>query len=305
MRMAHGLLSAPVDQWCCVGLGEGDAQMHKTRYLALTTVALRAFFLAGCVLPPVRTIQVSDGRQHDPNAAQRRTNPSANEPSDFSDPNSSIHWIQISPTNDTLLKAEKADSTTLTTAQKCPLPRGTRHALARAPEWLGSHARIELRKKMVGCELSGGWIFAQHIASSSDSQLGPVQQVYTTTLTLYTTENTAMEGGPKDRCGRPLRTLDDYLKGNADYVSVAMDSMALPYGTVLRIPEIENRFRVSEAIPFKVVDTGSAFMGRGTSRMDICVGHNQQTIFSDTYLWLSHKSLDFQVIQNGTSFDCQ
>jgi 3D (Asp-Asp-Asp) domain-containing protein len=255
----------------------------------------------GCNLPAVKTILKKDDRQTPSNGADRTNPQPAPSPQQ---PDSSPHWIEISSSYDTFFKAEPVDSTQLSREEKCPLPRGTRHNLAKAPEWQGSHMRIELKKPMVACGITSGWVYAPHVGQSSDSQLGPVKSTHRSTATLYTTENTAIEGGPKDRCGRPLRTLEDYLKGNAEFVSLAMDRSTLEYGTLVRIPEIEKYFGLSQPIPFKVVDTGSAFIGKGFSRFDICVGHSQEAIYSDKFIWMSHKTFDFQVIQRGASFDC-
>jgi hypothetical protein len=84
----------------------------------------------------------------------------------------------------------------------------------------------------------------------------------------YYPYNNSMEGGYEDRKGHQLYTLQDYLAGNAPYVSVAMDVPAARYGTLLRIPEMESKYGVK--IPFRVVDTGSAFKHKGRSRIDIC-----------------------------------
>ena len=89
--------------------------------------------------------------------------------------------------------------------------------------------------------------------------------------TAYFPSNDPIEGGFKDRVGKPLYTLQQYLAGNAPYVSVAMDSRAFPYGTKLRIPELEKKY--GRQIEFRVVDTGGAFVGKGTSRIDICVAN--------------------------------
>src|SRR5437868_163147 len=66
----------------------------------------------------------------------------------------------------------------------------------------------------------------------------------------YYPDASALEGGFKDRLGRPLNTLQDYLAGRAPYVSVAMDSKAFPYGTKLRIPELEAKY--GRPIEFRV-----------------------------------------------------
>lgn len=126
---------------------------------------------------------------------------------------------------------------------------------------------------------------------------------YFAMTTLYTTENSAMEGGPLDRCGKKLGSLEQYMAGQVSFVSVAMDKNAFPYGTILIIPEIDQKLR--KKILFKVVDTGGAFVGRGTNRMDICVGNSQTDIYSKTYGWISRKTFNFLVVSRGESFQCR
>jgi 3D (Asp-Asp-Asp) domain-containing protein len=99
-------------------------------------------------------------------------------------------------------------------------------------------------------------------------RMGAQAYSYPATGTGYTKENNPMEGGPKDMRGTELTTLQDYLSGSASYVSVAMDTGAFPYGTELCIPEMEQKY--GKQIVFKVVDTGGAFTGKGTTRIDIC-----------------------------------
>jgi len=82
-----------------------------------------------------------------------------------------------------------------------------------------------------------------------------------------------MEGGPNDMRGKPLMTLQDHLEGRVPYVSVAMDKGVLPYWTRLRIPALESHF--GRPIEFRVVDTGGAFLGKGTSKVDVCVRGRQ------------------------------
>jgi hypothetical protein len=63
----------------------------------------------------------------------------------------------------------------------------------------------------------------------------------------------------------PLFTLDQFRRGEAPYVSVAMDNTKanpIPYGTMLESPDLPG-------VPLKIMDTGSAFRGKGTSRIDI------------------------------------
>jgi len=87
--------------------------------------------------------------------------------------------------------------------------------------------------------------------------------------TAYYPANNALEGGTVDRKGVKLRTLQQFLAGQASYVSVAMDANAFKYGQRLRIKELEAKY--GRSIVFRVVDTGGAFRGKGTSRIDVCV----------------------------------
>lgn len=91
---------------------------------------------------------------------------------------------------------------------------------------------------------------------------------YRTMRSGYFPDDSEMEGGYTDRKGRPLHTLQQYLNGEADYVSVAMDSALFRYGTRVRIPEIERA--VGRCIEFRVVDTGDRFEGAGSAKVDIC-----------------------------------
>ncbi|MBS2040305.1 hypothetical protein JST97_35285 [bacterium] len=119
--------------------------------------------------------------------------------------------------------------------------------------------------------------------SSSANQAGPSNQVSPpsnvkktarATGTGYFPDNSAMEGGYVDRKGKKLNTLQDFLAGKADYVSVAMDKNEnIPYGTKLRIPELEKKY--GRPIEFRVVDTGGAFTGKGNSRIDICTANQK------------------------------
>lgn len=99
---------------------------------------------------------------------------------------------------------------------------------------------------------------------------------YTAKGTGYFPDNSPMEGGFQDRKGNPLHTLQDYLAGKAPYVSVAMDSTAFDYGTKLRIPELEKKY--GRLIDFRVVDTGGAFKGKGTTRIDICTASQKDSV---------------------------
>ncbi|MEY4065288.1 MAG: hypothetical protein RIR26_1496 [Pseudomonadota bacterium] len=284
--------------------------MSKLKAFAPLIFLLVTIVFSACDFPPVQTFVV---RPQPPSApgngsqgADGRESHSSNEEDDDS---SQTHWIQIDSGTDTLFKAQNADSSSLSRDEKCLLPRGTRHTLASAPEWLSnSHVKVTLHRPMSGCSFKTGYVYTPHIGATSDeptTSSGGGASSYSTEATLYTTENTDMEGGSKDRCGRPLNTLDDYMNWKAEEVSVAMDTSALPYGTVIRIPEIERRLKVKDPIPFRVVDTGGAFANKGTSRMDICVGHSQNDVYSSKYVWMSHAKFEFQVVSWGKSYSCQ
>src|ERR1700757_1443285 len=97
-------------------------------------------------------------------------------------------------------------------------------------------------------------------------------RTYHAYATGYYPDNSKMEGGFYDRGGKDahrktwkahrLCTLQDFLEGNAHYVSVAMDrELKIPYWTKVRIPEIEKKY--GRSILFQVVDTGDHFTGKG------------------------------------------
>jgi 3D (Asp-Asp-Asp) domain-containing protein len=89
-------------------------------------------------------------------------------------------------------------------------------------------------------------------------------------------EEAEMEGGALDRQGAPLHTLQDFLEGRAPYVSVAMDAKVFPYGALLCLPALNLKY--GRQIELRVVDTGSAFKGKGTSRMDICTAGKTESL---------------------------
>ena len=103
-----------------------------------------------------------------------------------------------------------------------------------------------------------------------------VSSSFTSRGTGYYPDSSALEGGFKDRVGKPLRTLQQFLSGSAPYVSVAMDSNAFKYGTRLRIRELDAKY--GRAIIFRVVDTGGAFRGKVRTRIDICTANNKASL---------------------------
>lgn len=97
----------------------------------------------------------------------------------------------------------------------------------------------------------------------------------------YYPHNSKMEGGFKDKIGKPLHTLQDFLDGSAPYVSIAIDkklykSGTVKYGDSFRIPELEQKY--GKKIIFKAVDTGGAFTGKGFSRIDICTDNKKYSL---------------------------
>lgn len=124
----------------------------------------------------------------------------------------------------------------------------------------------------------GGFLaLTQAAAEAAAGNVGEATgETYHARGTGYYPDNSALEGGFRDRQGAPLHTLQDYLAGNAPFVSVAMDTHAFPYGQKLRIPELEAEH--GQAIEFRVVDTGGAFAGKGHSRIDICTANQSASL---------------------------
>lgn len=140
----------------------------------------------------------------------------------------------------------------------------------------------------------------------------PVGEVYETVPTVYSPR--ASEGGSRDRKGLDLtpRTVQRYLRSYEKaraagreyvflqnkkyYVAISMDELfqdkrgsPLPYGTFVRVPELEkvvNAQRKKEGVPpvpyirCRIVDSGDAFKGRETDRIDVCVDIKCQESFA-------------------------
>jgi len=92
-----------------------------------------------------------------------------------------------------------------------------------------------------------------------------------------------MEGGIKDRKGKPLHTLEDHLAdpGAHPYVSVSGDDAVFPYGQRLVISAWPGAV-------FRVVDTGGHFRGAGKvyrvlgrEPLDICVASSSTVVPKD------------------------
>lgn len=113
-------------------------------------------------------------------------------------------------------------------------------------------------------------------AGSASDALASGKKAGTAKGTGYYPDSSAMEGGYVDMRGAKLHTLQDYLKGDADYVSIALDKNlykngTIKYGDSFRIPELEEKY--GKKIIFKAVDTGGAFTNKGFSRVDICTAN--------------------------------
>lgn len=113
------------------------------------------------------------------------------------------------------------------------------------------------------------------VAVSSEEALSVVSS-FVARGTSYYPHNSALEGGFLDRKGRKLQTLQQFLAGDAAYVSVAMDTKAFPYGTRLRIHELNEKY--GREIVFRVVDTGGAFRNKGRTRIDICTANRTASL---------------------------
>ena len=95
----------------------------------------------------------------------------------------------------------------------------------------------------------------------------------------YCPDPSPLEGGYYDMFGFPLCTLQDFLEGfaaddhfgrtgKAMYVSAAMDPKCALHNRTITVLEIDREY--GQHVPVRVCDTGEAFEGKGTSRIDLC-----------------------------------
>jgi 3D (Asp-Asp-Asp) domain-containing protein len=124
----------------------------------------------------------------------------------------------------------------------------------------------------VGCAANTG---SDTDVSANEDNLRVVDS-FVSRGTGYYPDSSALEGGFVDMRGAKLRTLQQFLRGDASYVAVAMDKSEFAYGTRLRIAELNAKY--GQEIIFRVVDTGSAFTGKGQSRMDICTQNRSASL---------------------------
>src|SRR5947208_1712125 len=103
------------------------------------------------------------------------------------------------------------------------------------------------RTSLLACSLSFFISLAAACGGSTDQgeDVGGTQDELRVTSSFvshgtgYYPSSSQLEGGFNDRQGKRLHTLQQYLAGSADYVSIAMDSSAFKYGTRLRIHELD------------------------------------------------------------------
>lgn len=160
------------------------------------------------------------------------------------------------------------------------LPTGTRLSLLSSTSQNGFYRVSDDAGRVGHCH--GAYLVAASGSTSTPTPTTPTTSAFPTTGTFkargtgYYPDDSALEGGFFDRKGAKLRTLQQYLAGQADYVSVAMDVNAFPYGQKLRIRELEAKY--GRVIEFRVVDTGGAFRNQGRSRIDVCVANNAASL---------------------------
>lgn len=105
-----------------------------------------------------------------------------------------------------------------------------------------------------------------------------------------------LEGGVKDRKGKPLHTLEQHRADprNHPYVSLAGDDSVWPYGQRVVIPEL------GEDLIFRVVDTGGNF--RGTGKLVRVAGHEPVDVCVDSKTTKLPKTATARVVP-GDNFE--
>jgi hypothetical protein len=141
---------------------------------------------------------------------------------------------------------------------------------------VGSRALLAVALGVIAMEATGCGGATDDDAYGASADELRVSSSFTSRGTGYYPDSSALEGGFKDRIGKPLHTLQQFLAGSAPYVSVAMDTAAFKYGTRLRIRELDAKY--GRSIVFRVVDTGGAFRGKGRTRIDICTANNKASL---------------------------
>jgi hypothetical protein len=109
---------------------------------------------------------------------------------------------------------------------------------------------------------------------SSATTIKNVRATVYTPFRARTRQARKQQGSHVDRHDQTICTLERYLHGVCPYVSVAIDSrLKVPNGTPLLIPEISAL--VGATVPFRIVDTGSKKLFKGTRHIDIATDSDQ------------------------------
>jgi 3D (Asp-Asp-Asp) domain-containing protein len=216
-------------------------------------------------------------------------------------------------------KISELDSSQLdNNTEVCQISRGEVLSLLAPALEVGNHYFVRLSDSLSEeCQFQEGYIHRNFVSSISKKlpvNAGNVLRTFSSFATLYTTEPTTMEGGPFDRCDndelpadqrRLLATLEDFVAGKTNWVALAMDKTVVPYGTVIRIPKIEEELKRrgvynGRPIIFVVTDGGGHFNGeKGWTAFDLCVGDSQGDIKSAMYRWMSGTTFDMKVLKEG------
>ncbi len=163
----------------------------------------------------------------------------------------------------------------MTASISSTLPKGTGVTLVDGQSHSGFY-EVELEDGRSG-HCFGSYLRLGASSHAPGDEVGDaVGETFHSRGTGYYPDSSLLEGGFVDRRGVKLRTLQQFLTGDASYVSVAMDTRAFAYGQKLRIRELEQKY--GRAIEFRVVDTGGAFRGRGRSRIDICTANRTSSL---------------------------
>ncbi len=218
-----------------------------------------------------------------------------------------------------LLKTDPVEASDLRPAQKCKINAGVKMELARPAMPFGDHYFVELKTQPdSNCSLKVGYIYSKQLAQVQRKfPVDPtaVLDTFDSVASLYSIENTKMEGGAYDRCDykkappedrRRLSTLEDYLAGKTNWVAIAMDSKVVPYGTMVRIPKLEDQLKAHGMYPggpiiFVITDGGSAFDGiLKWKRFDLCVGDNKDDI-NKKFNLIDKQSFSMKILHRGVA----
>ena len=106
-----------------------------------------------------------------------------------------------------------------------------------------------------------------------------------------------MEGGNQDKMGNPLHTLDAFYRGQVPWVGLAGDPR-IPYGTSATSPQFPG-------VPFRIVDTGSAFKNAGLSHFDIArdTAEGANADENNRHVQFDISSPNFALAQGGEATD--